>query len=72
MEFLVFKITIFKMKNSVTSASWWHKTLFLFVPPQQQQKDGIYPWAKVPLRELWDLAPYAKGPVRNLSHLCAG
>ena len=48
------------MRNKgVKSAPWWPKTFLLLVP-----------WTKVPLWELWDPAPYAKGPERSLAHLC--
>lgn len=43
-----------------------------FSPSLKHLKFGIPPQTKVPLRELWDLAPDAKGPGRSLTYLCNG
>lgn len=43
------------------------------IPPNthlQQQRFSIHPWTKVPLWDLWDGAPNAKGPGRSLSTAC--
>lgn len=51
------------------SAIWLYETFLIMSTPEHQQF-GLYPWAKVLLWELWELALYAKGPGKSLTSPC--